>query len=132
MRSVACITALSLCGCALATTRGPEDPTGRTRPTCTPTTGAAKLDLGAGTVTGLSGIVSGLFIADDNETMGYSILAGGIAALAAFYVSASVGIVRYKRCKDAIGEYNFRARDPIPLDDDAAPTQPVTDDATGN
>jgi len=110
---------VSMTGCALMTIRGPEDTSGRTRPVCTTSHRAAQLDIGAGTATGLVGIVAGIKVADDHEPLGNSILVAGLLAIAGFYASASIGYVRTKRCKEAIGEYNFRAPDPIETDDDA-------------
>jgi hypothetical protein len=122
-RLLAGVIAVNLAGCALATTRGPEDTSGKTRPTCSTSTRATKIDIAAGTVGGIGGIVSGLFIADSSEAAGYSVLIGGIAAIVGFYTSAAIGVVRTRRCEDAIGEYNFRSPStPIPTDADADAT----------
>lgn len=104
---------VSMTSCALMTIRGPEDTSGRTRPVCTTSHRASQIDIGTGTATGLVGIVAGIKVADEHAPLGNSILFAGLLAIAGFYTSAAIGYVRTKRCKEAIGEYNFRAVDPI-------------------
>jgi hypothetical protein len=111
MRLLALILASSLASCAFATTRGPEDRSGRSKPECTISQGPAKLDVAIGTGAGLLGIVSGIKLADDYRVTGGTIVVAGIASIVAFYTSATIGYVRAKRCKEAFAEWNFRAPD---------------------
>jgi len=106
---IALVTAVSLSGCAFMTIKGPDSENSRVRPVCTTEPRAAQLDAGVGTGVGLGMIVGGIWVADDHEPLGNSILVSGIAALAAFYASAAIGYLRTQQCKDAISEWEFRS-----------------------
>ena len=109
---------LATTGCALMTTRGPADVTGKTRPDCTRSLRASQLDLGIGTAAGLVGLVGGVKVTDYHQPAGYSIIASAIGAIIGFYGSAALGYHRVNRCREAISEYNFTAKNPIVDDDD--------------
>jgi hypothetical protein len=115
---VAVIAMVATSGCALMTTRGPTDVSGKTRPACTRSLRPTTLDLGIGTAAGVVGLVGGVKMTDYHEPAGYSIIVSAVGAILGFYGSAALGYYRVNRCKEAISEYNFRAKDPI-LDDDA-------------
>ena len=108
---IALVTALAVTGCAFMTIKGPDEEYPRVRPVCTTQYRAAQLDVGVGTGIGLGMIVGGIWVADDHEPLGNSILVTGLAAFAAFYASAAIGYIRTKRCKDAISEWEFRSTD---------------------
>ena len=109
------LLALALSGCALMTTKGPEDPTGKVRPTCTTSPRASYTDIVAGTIGGLALILTGVLIADKYPQGGDSLVVSGVGWTLGFYSSSTLGFVRTKRCHDAIDEYNFHAT--VPMDD---------------
>jgi hypothetical protein len=102
---------VTVAGCGLTMTRGPGAPTGQ-RPVCTETMDAPKRD-GIGAVLGLLTVVVGGLLLEsndpDNESIGGPVLVGGLAVMAASYISGGIGYYRVKRCKKAIAEFE-RAR----------------------
>jgi hypothetical protein len=109
MRLVSMATLIATTACSLQMVRGPGDPSGRTRPSCTQDSPGPKIDIGVGTAAGLGGIASGVAITDGTGVAAYSLIGAGVLSLLAFYGSATLGIVRVRRCRDAVNEWNFHA-----------------------
>lgn len=108
-RVIAGAVAVSLAGCGLTMTTGPDPrrPPDQ-RPVCTETMDAPMRD-GIGAVLGFVAIVvGGLVLESDsaNQDFGASLLIGGAVVMAASYASGGIGYFRVKKCKRAIAEFD--------------------------
>ena len=99
--------AISVAGCGLTQTRGPDpnQPAGQ-RPICTETFDAPKRD-SIGAVLGFVSLLVGLLFleADDNADVGTPLVVGGAVVMAGSYASGGIGYFRVKRCRAKIAEF---------------------------
>ncbi len=108
-RPLAAVLALTMSGCGLTMTTGPDPhrPPDQ-RPVCTETMDAPKRD-GIGAVLGFVAVVVGaaLLSTDDegNQDAGAVALAGGLVTMAVAYGSGYVGYRRVKQCQKAIDAF---------------------------
>jgi hypothetical protein len=95
------------------TVRGPDanDRIGRQKPDCTTSSNPVRFDLAVGAAGGAAGVIGGLYLTENHELAGNSMIVAGIALFLGFYTSAAIGHVRTNRCQDAIAEWNFRVPD---------------------
>lgn len=110
-RLVAVLLSLSLGGCGLLQTRGPDPrrPAGQ-RPDCTESLAAPIRDaVGAGL--GFGTFLTGLLFVkvDDNNEVGVPLMIGGGVLVAGFYASALIGGYRVKKCRKAVAEFERRS-----------------------
>jgi hypothetical protein len=109
-RSAAAVLALSLAGCGLLQTRGPDpaQPPDR-RPDCTESFDAPKRDA-IGAALGFAAILVGLrFLEeDDNQEVGVPLIVGGAVVTAGSYASGGTGYFRVKRCRAAVEAWQRR------------------------
>ena len=107
--------AISIAGCGLLQTRGPDahQPAGQ-RPSCTETFDAPKRDA-YGAIAGFLSVLVGLLFlkADDNERVGAPLIVGGAVVVVGSYASGAVGYYRVKRCRKKIEEFG-RPQPPPP------------------
>jgi hypothetical protein len=109
-RAIAGLAALSLVGCGLTMTTGPDSrrPPDQ-RPICTESMDAPKRDsvpAVLGFVTFLVGLA--IYKVSDNDTLGAGLMVGGGVTTVASYVSGGVGYYRVKACQRAIDDFHRR------------------------
>jgi hypothetical protein len=107
IRLAASVLAVTLAGCGLTMTTGPDPrrPADQ-RPGCTETMDAPKRDA-YGAIAGLLAmLVGGLLLeADENEDLGAGLVIGGAVVTAASYASGGIGYYRVKKCRRAIADF---------------------------
>ncbi|HUS31697.1 MAG TPA: hypothetical protein VMZ53_24515 [Kofleriaceae bacterium] len=110
IRVTALIVAMSVAGCGLTMTQGPNpsQPADQ-RPVCTETFAASRRD-GVGAMVGLVAILFGTIAVKgaDNTTVGVPLLVGGGVVIVGAYISGGVGYMRVKKCKKAIEAFERR------------------------
>jgi hypothetical protein len=115
-RLMAAVLAVTVAGCGLTQTRGPDPrhPPDQ-RPTCTETFDAPKRDA-YGAIAGFGSILVGLLFlkAGDNEQVGVPLIVGGAVLMAGSYASGGIGYFRVKRCRKAIADFERRHPPPPP------------------
>jgi hypothetical protein len=117
VRLIAGLLALSLTGCGLTMTTGPDPrrPPDQ-RPVCTETMDAPKRDAYPAAVGFFAFLVGLLFYKvgdnDDEQDVGAALMLGGGVVTVASYVSGGIGYFRVKRCQKAVDEYNRRLAPP--------------------
>jgi len=108
--ALALVLVLTVAGCGLTQTRGPDprQPADQ-RPSCTETMDAPKRD-SIGAVLGFVTLLVGLLFleADDNDDVGTPLVIGGAVVMAGSYASGGVGYFRVKKCQRAIADFNRR------------------------
>jgi hypothetical protein len=110
-RVVAAVLVVSVAGCGLTMTTGPDPrrPPDQ-RPVCTETMDAPTRDgyaAGIGFLTLLVGLL--VYKADEqNEDAGAVLMAGGAVTMAVSYASGGVGYYRVKRCQKAVADFERR------------------------
>lgn len=112
-RLVATSLVVSLTGCGLTMTKGPDEPvTADVRPVCTESMNAPKMDAIPAAL-GFFTILTGLLFlkAGDNATVGVPLVIGGGAVMVGSYVSGGIGYFRVKRCQEAI-QRHYQLNDP--------------------
>jgi hypothetical protein len=111
---VAAIAALSLAGCGLLQTRGPDPDRPRDRrPDCTESMAAPTRDAIPAALGFASILVGLLFLeADDNPDVGVPLIVGGAVVTAGAYASGGIGYFRVKRCRKAIEEWQAKHEPP--------------------
>lgn len=106
-RAIAVVLVVTLTGCGLTMTTGPDpNRPPEQRPVCTETMDAPKKD-GIGAVLGFVALIAGVAIMQgDNDDLGAAFVVGGVVTMAASYASGGVGYYRVKKCQKAIAEWH--------------------------
>ena len=106
-RVAAALLVVSLAGCGLTMTRGPDPrrPPDQ-RPTCTESFDAPKRDA-FGALAGFGVLLLGVLFATagDNDEVGVPLALGGAVVVAASYASGGVGYFRVKKCRAAVAAF---------------------------
>ena len=107
-RAIAAVLMVSVAGCGLTMTTGPDPrrPLDQ-RPVCTETMDAPKRDA-YGALSGLIAVLFGglLLEADENEDLGAGLIVGGVVVAAASYASGGIGYYRVKKCQKAVAAFD--------------------------
>jgi len=106
-RVIAALLAVSLAGCGLTMTRGPDPhrPPDR-RPSCTESMDAPSRDA-LGAIAGLLAmVVGGLLLEGDRDEIGAPVLIGGAVLTVGAYASGGIGYYRVKKCQRAVSGFD--------------------------